>query len=70
MKLIKIGNNLILSEYEYLWDFIHEGGLSKSVETEINYRLGRIFSSMIEVSAILDDFQIDTIGGMVAGLDI
>ena len=72
MKHIKIANNQILAKDkdEYLGDFIHEGGLSKSVETTINNRLGRIFSSMIEVSAILDDFRIDTIGGMVAGLEI
>ena len=49
---------------------IHEGGLGKSAETTINHRYGRIFSSMMEVSAILDDFRIDTIGGMVAGLEI
>ena len=72
LKSIKIGNEQIMvkDKDEYLGDFIHEGGLGKSAETTINHRYGRIFSSMMEVSAILDDFRIDTIGGMVAGLEI
>ena len=49
---------------------IHEEGLEKSVEATITSRYGRILNSIIEVSAILDDFRIDTIGGMKAGLEI
>ena len=72
LKQLKLGNEQILAKNkdEYLGDFIHEGGLGKSAETTINHRFGRIFSSIIEISAILDDFRIDTIGGMVAGLEI
>ena len=32
-----------------------------SIQTTINHRYGRIFSSMVKVSSILDDFCIDTI---------
>jgi hypothetical protein len=72
LKQLKIGNKQILAKDkdEYLGDFIHEGGLGKSAETTINHRFGRILSSIIEISAILDDFRIDTIGGLVAGLEI
>ena len=65
MKLLKIWNNLILAK-----DKVKVLELGKSVETIINNRIGRIFSSMIEVSAILDDVRIHTIGGRVAGREI
>ena len=69
---LKIGNKQIMAKQKdaYLGDIIHEGGLAISAETTINHRYGRIFSSIIEVSAILDDFRIDTIGGLVAGHEI
>ena len=69
---LKIGNNQIMAKEKdaYLGDILHEGGLAISAETTINHRYGRIFSSIIEVSAILDDFRIDTIGGLVAGHEI
>ena len=65
MKLLKIWNNLILAK-----DKVKVLELGKSVETIINNRIGRIFSSMIEVSAILDDVRIHTIGGRVAWREI
>ena len=63
MKSIKIGNEQILvkDKDEYLGDFIHEGGLGKSAKSTINHRYGRLFSSRIEVSAILDDFRISVV---------
>ena len=70
LESLKIGNKVIKAKEKdaYLGDMIHEEGLEKSVEATITYRYGRIFNSIIEVSAILDDFRIDTIGGMNAGL--
>ena len=44
--------------------------MEKSVEATILKRYGRIFFAIIEVSAILDDFRIDSIGGLKAGLEI
>ena len=44
--------------------------MGKSVEATILKRYGRIFSTIIEVSSILDDFRIDSIGGLKAGLEI
>ena len=55
---------------EYLGDVIHEGGIAKSVRATVDKRYGRIKSVILEVSAILDDFRIDALGGLSAGLDI
>ena len=55
---------------EYLGDILHEGGLSKSVKETIDKRYGRIFTAMIEIASVLDDYRIDTIGGLKAGLEI
>jgi hypothetical protein len=49
---------------------LHEGGLAKSVEATVAKRYGRIFSSIIEVCAILEDYRIDTIGGLKCGFEI
>ena len=72
-KQLSICNTIIEAKEKdvYLGDILHEGGLSKSaLATVVTHRYGRIFSSMIEVSSILDDYRIDTIGGMKAGLEI
>ena len=71
-KILKICNKTILVKEKdaYLGDILHEGGLASSAEATVTHRYGRIFSSIIEVSSILDDFRVDTIGGMKAGLDI
>ena len=72
MKNLKIGNEIIEAKEKdvYLGDCIHEEGLEKSVEATIVSRYGRIFSSIIEVTAILNDYRIDTIGGINAGVEI
>ena len=69
---LKICNQAILAKEkdQYLSDFLHEGGLSESVEATVSHRYGRMFSAIIEVSSILEDYRIDTIGGLKAGLDI
>ena len=71
-KSMKIGQDIIKAKIkdDYLGDVIHEEGLEKCVESTILKRYGRIFSSIIEVSSILDDFRIDSIGGLEAGLEI
>ena len=71
-KKLKIGEKIIEAKQkdDYLGDTIHEEGLEKSAEATIMKRYGRTLSSIIEVSAILDDFRIDTVGGLKAGLDI
>ena len=55
---------------EYLGDMLHEAGLAMSAHETVNKRCGKMFSSIIEISSILDDFRIDSLGGLKAGLDI
>ena len=71
-KSMKIGQDIIKVKVkdDYLGEVNHEEGLEKSVESTIEKRYGRVFSSLIEVTAILNDFRIDSIGGMKAGLEI
>ena len=54
----------------YLGDVLHEEGLSKSIQSTIDNRYGRTFMAIIEVAAILKDYRIDSIGGIIAGLEI
>ena len=71
-KCLKICNEQIMvkEKDDYLGEVLHEGGLSKSVEATVAKRYGRILTNIIEVSSILEDFRIDTIGGLKSGLDI
>ena len=61
---------LIKEKDDYLGVVQNEGGLSKSVEATVAKRYGRIFSSIIEVSSILEDNRIDTIGEFNSGYKI
>ena len=71
-KELKLSNQLIKvkEKDEYLGDVLHEKGLSESVKETITKRHGRIFSAIIEISSILNDYRIDSIGGLKAGLEI
>jgi len=55
---------------DYLGDVLHEGSLTKSVQATIEKRYGKIFMAICEVSSILNDYRIDTVGGLLAGLEI
>ena len=54
----------------YLGDILHESGLSKSVKVTVDKRYGRAYSAILEVASILEDFRIDSIGGLRVGLEI
>ena len=71
-KKLRIGNQTIAAreKVENLGDILHEEGLAKSVMQTVDKRYGRIFSAVIEISAVLDDYRINTIGGLSAGLEI
>ena len=71
-KCLKICNEQIMvkEKDDYLGEVLHEGGLAKSVEATVAKRYGRILTNIIEISSILEDFRIDTIGGLKSGLDI
>ena len=61
---------LVKEKDDYLGDTLHEAGLSASAHATVSKRCGKIFSLIIEISSILDDFRIDSLGGLKAGLDI
>ena len=61
---------LVKEKDDYLGDTLHESGLSASAHATVSKRCGKIFSLIIEISSILDDFRIDSLGGLKAGLDI
>ena len=55
---------------KYLGDYLHSEGSAASVECTISHRAGRTTSSIVETRAIIDDSRVNTVGGLVAGLDI
>ena len=55
---------------KYLGDILNEGGLRQSVQATISERYGKAFASIREIGAVINDFRINAIGGLRAGLDI
>ena len=70
--MLKIGNQpvTVKEKDEYLGDILHEGGLAKGVRATIDKRYGRIVSAIKEITAILEDYRINSLGGLSAGLEI
>ena len=55
---------------KYLGDWISSEGLSASVHITIMDRFSRIFASIVETRAIVQDCRSHVVGGISAGLDI
>ena len=55
---------------KYLGDMIHCDGLSASVEATIKDRMGRITAATHEIKAVLDDYRMQAIGGMLGAWDL
>ena len=55
---------------KYLGDMIHKDGLEASVEATISDRLGRIVSATYEIKAVMDDYRMQAVGGMMGALDL
>ena len=53
---------------KYLGDMIDGRGLSESIAATIEERHGRIFSSVLEIRTILEDYRSSQAGGILAGL--
>ena len=70
--LLSIGGNKIKAKVQdkYLVDILHEGGLRQSVQATIDERYGKAFASLREIGSVINDFRINAIGGLKAGLDI
>ena len=60
----------IKMEEKYLGDYLHSYGLSKSVEVTVNKRYGNCIKSVIELSSVINDFRMHSLGGISVGLDI
>ena len=58
------------AEYEYLGDVISSGGLAASVEATIARRLAKTKGSIYETAAIMKDFRMQVVGGMVGAFNI
>ena len=69
---LSIGGNKIRAKQQdkYLGDILSEGGLKASVQATINERYGKSYSAIREIGAVINDFRLNTIGGLRAGLDI
>ena len=69
---IMFGNfvvNFVESEV-YLGDVLSSQGLEKSVELTINKRLPKVKGAIFETKAIMEDFQMQAIGGMAGAWDV
>ena len=55
---------------KYLGDIIHRDGLAASVEATIRDRKGRITSATLEIKAVIDDYRMQALGGMMGGWDL
>ena len=53
---------------KYLGDRINGGGLSASVDSTINNRYGRIYTAILKVKTILEDYRASTACGVKAGI--
>ena len=53
---------------KYLGDMLNGNGLSASIASTISERHGRIYSSILEIKTILEDYRANTAGGMTAGI--
>ena len=55
---------------KYLGDYIHSEGTQASVLCTVKNRFGRINTNIIEARAIIDDCRVNTVGGLLAGIDL
>ena len=53
---------------KYLGDTVDCRGLSASIEATISERFGRIYSSILEVKTILEDYRSSKARGVTAGI--
>lgn len=55
---------------KYLGAMFHEEGLAASVDASIDDRIGNVKASMYEVAAIVEDFRMQAVGGMVSAWNL
>ena len=54
----------------YLGQILHSDGVRASVEATIQERGGKIKGAIFEVKSIIDDFQMQAVGGMIAAWEL
>ena len=55
---------------KYLGDYLHSGGLSKSVEATVSKRYGACLNKILELKSVMEDFRMHSLGGIKVGLEI
>ena len=54
----------------YLGQMLHGGGLDKSAEATVQERAGRIKGATMEIKTIIEEFQMQAMGGMMAAWEL
>ena len=58
-------------EYDrYLGQTLHSGGLESSAEATVMERVGRVKGATMEIKSIIEEFQMQAMGGMVAAWEL
>ena len=55
---------------KYLGDYLHEGGLAKSVEATVAKRYGICLQEILELKSVIEDYRMHSLGGIKVGLEI
>ena len=69
---LKFGNFSMMKKGQdvYLGDVLSSDGLSASVQSTVTHRLGRVKGAIYEAAAIIKDYRMQAIGGMMGAWDI
>ena len=54
----------------YLGQVLHGGGLDQSAEATVQERTGRIRGATMEIKSIIEEFQMQVMGGMMAAWEL
>ena len=58
-------------EYDrYLGQMLHGGGLDESAEATVKERMGKIKGAALEIKSIVEEYQMQAIGGMMAAWEL
>jgi hypothetical protein len=60
----------VKTEDKYLGDYLHSGGLAKSVQSTVNKRFGGCLNEILELKSVIEDFRMHSLGGIKVGIEI
>ena len=55
---------------KYLGQMLHGGGLDRSAEATVLERTGRIKGATLEIKSIIEEFQMQVMGGMMSAWEL